>query len=342
MLNRRGFAAGGLGAMALAGIPSGPARAQERLSIAIEWAFQSLHAFLHAANREREFERRNLAVHLNRGFGSLNTVNRVAAGEVDVGFGDLNVALTYNMTAESERRVIIFAPIYDESEAAIVALASETRIPADLRRQRLAAPAGVSARLLFPMFAAANGLQPGDVVWQNVTPNLRELALAKRQVAGIAGSVSTMLPLLRASGVPTSDLQIFRYPDYGVDLLGFGFFARVDTIRNREAALTSFAAGVYAGVRNMLLDPTRGIEALASVYPYIDREVEAYRWQIARDVTMLNNRVRQSGIGSLAAERLANRLEAIARIASRELTLRPGDVFTDRFMPQADLRRVPA
>ncbi len=313
----------------------------EKLTVALEWAPQSLHAFLHLAEARGEFARRGVAVSINRGFGTLNTVNRVANGEVDVGFGDLNVALAFNLTADPARRVTIVAPIYDESEAALVTWASEARVPADLRRKRLAAPAGVSVRVLFPLFAQANGIAAGDVVWQNVAASLREFALAKRQADGIAGSISTMLPLLRASGVDESELTIFRYADFGVELLGLGFFARADTAAAKQAALGGFAGGAYAGLQAMLADPAAGIAALMARYPYIDGQAEAYRWEIVRDRTLLTLGARQNGFGTLEPARIERRLAVLALATGAQNPPAASQMFTDRFLPPLGERRVP-
>ncbi len=328
-------------ALALGAPVAARAQAPETVRVAVEWSLQSLHAFLHLADARGEFARRGVVVPIARGFGTLDTVNRVARGETDIGFGDLNVALTYNLTADPARRVVIVAPIYDESEAALVTWASEARVPADLRRKRLAAPAGVSARVLFPLFAEANGVAAGDVVWQNVSASLREFTLVKRQADGIAGSISTMLPLLRASGVAEGELTIFRYADFGVELLGFGFFARVDTVAARPTALRAFAGGAYAGIQAMLTDPAAGIGALVDRFPYIDAASEAYRWEIVRDRTLLTLNARQNGFGTLPPARVERRVAALARAAGVANPPAAGEMSTDRFLPPLDERRVP-
>ena len=94
-------------ALALGAPVAARAQAPETVRVAVEWSLQSLHAFLHLADARGEFARRGVVVPIARGFGTLDTVNRVARGETDIGFGDLNVALTYNLTADPARRVVI-------------------------------------------------------------------------------------------------------------------------------------------------------------------------------------------------------------------------------------------
>ncbi len=331
-------------ALALAGLfAAGPVAAQspaepQPARFAVEWQLQSLHAFVAVAEAKGEYAKRGTRVALERGYGTLNTVQRVASGEVDFGFGDLNVALAHNLQAPAAQRVTIVASVYDESEAALITRNKDIRTAADLKRRRIAAPPGVSARILFPLFAQGAGLAPTDVVWQNISPNLREFVLAKSQVDGIVGSISTILPSLKVMGTGESELTVFRYADYGVELLGLGMFVRNDHLASDETRIRAVVGGSLAGIMLMLENSGDGIAALRSVDPFVEPTTEQYRWEIARDRTLLTPHTRVAGLAALQTARVERRLASLATATNSTAQLKAADVYTDRFLPPVSER----
>ncbi|MFN7191909.1 MAG: ABC transporter substrate-binding protein [Rhodospirillales bacterium] len=328
-------------AFAAAGRPGFAGAADTPVRMAMEWSLQGLHAYIPYAAAKGEFAKRGVEVDFGRGYGTFDTVNRVANGDIDVGLGDLNVALAFNLAAAPDRRVVIVASLYDESEAALVARAKEIRTPADLKRRRLAAPPGVSARILYPLFARAANPDASEVVWQNVSANLREFVLAKSQVDGIVGSISTILPSLRNMGVQESELTVFRYADYGIELLGLGLFVRADATARMPDKIAGVVGGAIAGLKLMLVDPEAGVAALRTVDPLIEPGTELYRWQLARDRTLLTLNVRQNGIADLAPARVQRRLAALAEATGSQASLNADDVYTSRFLPPLAERTLP-
>jgi NitT/TauT family transport system substrate-binding protein len=72
------------------------ASAQTSVKFAIDWVFQGLHAPFAVAAQKKYFEREGLAVKVDRGSGSSDTIAKVASGTYDIGYGNTNLLVKFN------------------------------------------------------------------------------------------------------------------------------------------------------------------------------------------------------------------------------------------------------
>ena len=93
----------------------------------------------------------------------------------------MNVLVKFN-AKNPGNKVFSFYIVLDNTLSAIVALKkSGIRTPKDLVGRKIAAPVWDNSRILFPIFANANGFSPDAVNWLSVKPTIRDsLLLAAR------------------------------------------------------------------------------------------------------------------------------------------------------------------
>ena len=166
-------------------VAGGPAAAQTAVKFTLDWKFEGPAApFLVAIDRGH-FTAEGLDVSIDTGNGSVEPINRVASGNYDIGFGDINTLIKFRDQNPANNIKAVFM-VYNKPPFAIVTRKSRgIREPKDLEGKKLGAPAGDGTFAQWPIFVHANGIDASKVTVENVGFPVREPMLAAGQVDAI-------------------------------------------------------------------------------------------------------------------------------------------------------------
>jgi NitT/TauT family transport system substrate-binding protein len=310
-----------------------PACAQTNVNFSVGWAWQGDHSIWALAIERGFFATEKLAVKMDRGYGAGDTITKVATGVYDIGFCDINALVKFNAD-NPDKRVITFFQIYNKTLAAVLTTAaSGIKSPKDLEGATLAGTLGEASRLLFPAFARANGVDPSKISWQSVSPQMREMLLARGQVKAMAGFTSTAYFNLKAAGVPESEIVVLPYSGYGLDLYGSGLITTAEFAEKNPEVLAAFIRATIAGIRRQVGDPKPGIAALKKRDPLLNEELEIARFELIVKNGIITEDVKANGFGTLTPERMAQVISVNAEAYKIANPPRPEDVFTTKFLP---------
>jgi len=224
-----------LAALALASLTlAGPARAQDKVLLQLDWIPTGEHAAYFAGAAKGFFKEQGIDLSLTRGYGSGDTINKVAAGAAPFGVADLGGVLAAR--ARQNVPVVSIADIYTHSPHSLFVLKSSgiTNFRG-LEGKRIAVSAGNSHRLYFPEVARRAGTDPDKIIW--VTTDATAMAammISKRadaapfysihhyyqnKAAKQAGEEIVVLPFVEtgfaiyAATIVTTDDMIQKNPD---------------------------------------------------------------------------------------------------------------------------------
>ena len=184
----RAFRRAGVAAALVVLATSALAQGTTKLRFAADWAFQGPQAPFLLPHENGCYTRAGIDVVTDRGFGSGDTITKVATGAYDIGFGDINAMMEYNARQPDSKLIAVFM-IYDGASLSIISRKGNgIAKPADLVGKTIAAPPGDASRRLFPVLAKANNFDPASVKWMNVSPELRESMLARKSADAISGA----------------------------------------------------------------------------------------------------------------------------------------------------------
>lgn len=108
----------------------------------LSWLFQAVDAPLAIALDKGYFAEAGLDVTYERGFGSADSITKIAAGQYDIGEGDMYSMMEFN-EKNPDQQLVAVAIKFNRSPFVIVTKADEgVDSPADLSGKNLAAPAG--------------------------------------------------------------------------------------------------------------------------------------------------------------------------------------------------------
>ena len=317
------------------------AAAQAKVKLVLDWQIQGPQAPFITAKATGAFTSQGLDVTIDRGTGSQKTIELVATGTYDVGYGDVNSMIEYNVK-NPQTPLIAVAMVLNSPPFALLSLKRYgIREPKDLKGASIGAPAGDAPRRLWPIFAKHVGLPVDSVSWTNMAPPLREPALVKGDVKAISGFYFTgFLNLTENLKVPESDVVAFRYSEHGIDLYGNAVIVRVDWLKAHEDTMRRFLAALNVGFKATLKDPKGAIAHIKAAEPLSNEATELKRLQLAISTNMVNDEVKKNGLLAIDPERMQRAIEQM--VVAFELPSKPtvAQVFTGAYLPPVADRRI--
>jgi NitT/TauT family transport system substrate-binding protein len=318
-----------------------PAAAQTTpIRFALDWALQGNHAMWVLADEKGIFRDNGLSVKIDRGFGSGDTAVKVASGAYDLGFTDISTAVKLNADNPDKRLVSIYQ-VFDRTAAALITLKGRgITNPKEAAGKKLGAPEGEGSRMIFPAFAKAAGIDTSKIAWTSMAANLRDTMLAQGQVDAVTGFLFTTYFNLVGVGIPEANIVAWPYAENGLDLYGSAIVARADWLEKNPQAAAAFVKSSVLGLRALLADVPGGMAAIKKREALFDEQLEARRFAMTRDRSILTPNVKQHGFGYLDMTRAETLIRVNAEAYGVANPPSAASMFTDRFLPPASDRQV--
>ena len=283
------------------------------------------------------FARAGVNVEVDRGYGSADAITKVAGRAYDMAFADIGALIQFNGKQTGGQVISVFQ-VYEVAPMLILSLKkSNITKPSDLAGKQLASPPGASSRVMFPLFAAATGLDPSSVSWIDVTPQLRETLLVQGRTDAITTLVTDLAGLERL-GLTENDVAIMRFSDFGVALYGHCILTTAEFAAKNPETVKKVLKGIAEALKAAIADPSLSIAAIKKREPLIDEKVERARLELVIKHAIVTDRVRREGLSAVDPDRMKQTIEMVAKT----FNFPPLDVATiyrpDYLPPRAELR----
>jgi len=310
------------------------AQAQSRLPVKfiMDWAFEGAQSIWTLAEERGCFSKAGIDITIDRGFGSGDTVSKLAAGAYPIGVSDFNTVVQFD-AKNPDRRLIAIFMISDGSPLSVVTL-KENHIskPQDLVGKKIVDPVGEASRVMFPAFARANNVDPASVEWVTVAPDLRQPTLLHKQADAAAGHMFTVYNGLVQLGVKKDDIVVMRYADWGVDFYGNAIVTTKAWADEHPAAAKAFAACAVEGIKASRADPNAAIASLKKHNPLLREEIELASLDFSNKIAIGTPNALKNGLSSVTKERLERTVKQAT--AALDLPAPPLDeLWTDKYLP---------
>jgi NitT/TauT family transport system substrate-binding protein len=342
-LSRRGFGrlvtAAGIGACA--GLGSRAAKAAAiPLRLVLDWRFEGPAALFLRAIDKGYFRAEGLDVTIEPGANSRDAIPRVAAGNYEACFGDVNSLIRFrdeNPTVDLKAVMIV----YDRPPFAIVGRKSRgiTSDPKSLEGKKLGAPAADGSFAQWPIFKKINRIDDAKMRFENIGFQVREPMLAAGEVDAVFGFAHSSVINLKARGVPADDIVTLLMADHGLDLYGNAVIISPRFLVEQPQAVRGLLRAITRSVREVVANPDA---ALASVLERADGarpEIELERLKMAVEHYVMTPYVKANGFGGINEGRWQRALEQIAQAVPLKDKLKAGNAFAEGFLP-AEAERI--
>jgi NitT/TauT family transport system substrate-binding protein len=315
-----------------------PAGAQTpTVKLTLDFAIQGQQSPFVLAAEGGHFARAGVVVQVDRGYGSADAITKVASGAYDMAFADIGALIQFNGKQAGAKVISVFQ-VYDAAPMLILSLKkSGIAKPADLAGKRVASPPGASSRVMFPLFAAANGLDPTSIRWIDVTPQLRETLLVQGQTDATTALVTDLAGLERL-GITESDLNIMRFSDFGVGLYGHVVLTTPEFAAKNPDAVRRVVKGVAEALKAAIADPGQSIAAIKKREPLVDEKVERSRLELVIKNAIVTEHVKREGLSAVDDVRLKQTIDMVAKTFNLA-PIDPASIYRPEFLPpRAELR----
>lgn len=325
-LVRAGVAALVLGLFASSGGAQTP-----NVKLTLDFAIQGQQSPFVLAAEGGYFARAGVNVQVDRGYGSADAITKVASGAYDMAFADIGALIQFN-GKQAGAKVVSVLQVYDAAPMLILSLKkSNITKPRDLAGKRLASPPGASSRVMFPLFAVANGLDPASVNWIDVTPQLRETLLVQGQTDATTALVTDLAGLERL-GITENDLNIMRFSDFGVGLYGHCILTTPEFAAKNPDVVKKVIKGVVEALKVAIADPAVSIAAIKKREPLVDEKVERGRLELVIKNAIMTDRVRRDGLSAVDPDRMKQTIEMVAKTFNIP-TPDPASIYRPDYLP---------
>lgn len=322
---------------------SAAASAQDltEINFSLDWAWQGMHGPFLLAQDRGYYAEEGLDVTFDRGFGSGDTISKIAAKAYPMGFAEGTSLLKFN-AENPDDQVITVLVINDQSPTGVISTKENgVATPADLMGKKVSATQNAATVLLWPVFAELNGLDEDGIEYLFVEPSLRDSMVIQGQADATFGfSTTTVLNMIQA-GVAKEDVTYFTMAQYGLQPYSSSIIVRKDYAEENPDIVKGFVAATVKGMIDMFEDPESGIVLLKEQEPLIDVEIETARWYLAEELALLTPSVLENGISEVDRERYETAAKQVAQAFDIDVEPNMDDYFDASFLPPLEDRQIP-
>jgi NitT/TauT family transport system substrate-binding protein len=286
------------------------------------------------------YKAEGLDVTIDSAAGSVEPINRVAAGTYDMGFADVNSLMKFRDANPAMPIKAIFM-VYNRPPFAIVGRKSRgVTTPKDLEGKKLGAPAPDGAYAQWPIFVQANGIDASKVTIENVGFPVREPMLAAGQVDAITGFSFSSFINLKDKGVAVDDITVLLMADYGVNLYGNAVIVNPKFAAEHPDAVKGFLRAFTKGLKETVKSPDTAVDSVLKRNDIAKKATELERLNMALRDNVITAEVKANGYGGIDSGRFAKAIEQIGLTYKWKAEKpKPDDIFDASFLPSAADRK---
>lgn len=250
-----------LAGLMLAGSPTMPAHAQDKLSVRLDFSPWGVQAAMHLAKNRGWFREANLDVDIQDGRGSGNTIQLVNAGQADVGQVQVGLVGSARAQGAAIRSIMTFQRRTDL--CVLVDRDSPMTRVADLRGKTVVVFAASPWAPFIDTYLRSGGLTRNDLRVDVVDPAALWGTYVAKRADGLMSTVGSALPVAERPR-PSKCLLA---SDAGIAFPSYGLVAREDTIANKAAALRRLIQVQQRAWEHLRTNPDDGVKAMIAERP---------------------------------------------------------------------------
>ena len=329
-------------AAALAGLGAvSPLQAQTPIRFSLDWKYEGTQSPFLVGVDKGYFKEEGLDVTVDTAGGSVEPINRIASGNYQMAFADINSMIKFRDQNPAVQVKAVYM-VYNSPPFAIVGRKSlGISNPKSLEGKKLGAPAADGAYAQWPIFVQANGIDVSKVTIMNVGFPVREPMLVSGNVDAITGFSFSSYMNVKYSGVRQDDIVVMLLSDYGVKLYGNAIMVNPAFAADKPEAVKGFLRAFNRALKYTAKNPADAINSVMKWNETAKREVEMDRLTMALRDNIVTPEVKQNGFGAVDMARLDSSIEQIALTYKFNAEKPRGSaVFDPSFLPAAADRRV--
>lgn len=315
---------------------AGGAQANEQVNFILNWVAGGDHAPYYYAKKMGWYEKAGIDLDLIQGKGSSLAAQRAGAGLDQFGLADMTTILVAIGKGADEVAVMnVYANypggFYWKKSSGIKGVK-------DLAGKKVGNPPGDAARALWPALAKANGMDPNNITWVNLSPNAKLPALKAGSVDAVTEFYNLHFAYQQALG---ADMGYLAWKDAGVDPYGNSIAVNGAFYKAHHDLVANFVKVTQKAFAACVKDADPCIKALVEANSGLKYDDQMKNWRLVEQL-MSDKTSQADGLGWMSPERMKETYDLVKTYLG--LT-KPFDVtkyYTNQFLdPSIKMKAIP-
>jgi len=316
----------------MAMLPVPQADAQDRALLQLDWIPTGEHAAYFGGVQQGIWRELGIDLSLTRGFGSGDTITKIAAGAAQFGVADIGAL----MVARARQNVPVTAimQVYTHSPHSMFVLRSSgiTSLR-ELEGRRISITPGNSHRLYFPEVARRAGANPDSITWVNMDGSAMAAMLIARRVDAAPFFAIHHYYQNKAAQRAGQEIVVLPFVETGFAIYSTSLVAPNNLIAQNPDLVRRFVLGAQRSFEWARDNP------LAACRHHVARNPEVVlddcQGSLRATLTyVFSDHQRATGFGRWEAERLGFTWRNVAESQQIDpATIQPASFVTTTFLP---------
>ncbi len=311
---------------------SSPAHAQVKdITLALDWMVNGSHAPFYVAVDKGFYKSAGFNVEIVRGYGSGDTVKKVAAKLAGMGICDFATMVTSVIREKTPVKAV--AAVYGKAMLGILYLKeSGIKTPKDLEGRKIARSASGASVNMFPAFIKANGIDRSKITEVVVDATSFLPMLLSRQVDAVLEQSVHQGRFQKAAdeGGQKVTVMSMLYSDFGLETYGNVIFTHNDLIEKEPKMVKDFVQASLKGLAYSFDHPEEAVGILSKMVPQVTKE-RAMEELLAMKATWSDDMLKV-GLGYMTPERTKVSVDNIVNALALEKPSSMNLFYDNRFV----------
>ena len=303
-----------------------PAAAQDKMQLQLNWFHLADHSPIYLAMKKGYYKEEGIDLTVLRGSGSADSAKKIDLGQADVGISDAPTVLTAISKGANLKMVAV---VYDKAgNNLFFRKSANIKTPKDLVGKKIAVPPADSHRVLWPAFAAINGIDPASVTLVNIKPEGKQAIVAAGEVDGSFDLYTSYAIWEKVLG--KGEVGHLLWADFGLPIYGHTYFVNNDLLQKNPKLVERFLRATHKGWRDAKANPKASIDAMVEMVPGLDGATLLATMPQILDLCV-TERSAKYGLGWIEPELMQKTMDITFANNKPEKALAVNDVFTNQY-----------
>jgi NitT/TauT family transport system substrate-binding protein len=317
--------------VALASLLPSPASAADKVRFQTDWLPSGEHAMYYGAWQKGIFAEEGIDITITRGYGSGDTVTKLAGGAFDFGVADVASVLTAR--ARQNVPVKSIAALYNQSPHSLFVLKSSgiTNFKG-LEGKRISITPGNSHKFYFPKVAEKSGTDPNKIIWVNMDGAAMAAQLIAKKIDAAPFYSIHHYYINKAAKAAGEEIIVLPFVEAGFRIYAASIVATDETIAKRPDLTRRFLRAVKKAFDWARDNPEEACKLHIQKVPEVALDDCVHSVKAVMDFVYTDHE-KKFGWGRVSPERLATTYEAVAEAQNLDPKWDPNQAFDTSLLP---------
>ena len=307
------------------------ALAADQVTLALDWIVNGTHAGYFVALEKGFYAGNDLNVTIVRGYGSGDTIKRLASGRANFAVADMGALV--GARANDDVPVKAVAAVYGKAALGLLYL-KESGIngPKDLEGRALGRSAAGASVLMLPGFFKINGVDRGKVNEAVIDATSFLPMLLARKVDAVSEQSIHLPRFQRAAEKQGLHVAAMRFADFGLVAYGNMVMTTDSSIKDNPDLVKRFTQATVKGLAYAFDKPQEAVAILQKQHREVDPDFSLDELLSTKELAW-SEEAKTNGLGFISREKMTSTRDIVTSALSLKRIVPVEELYTVQFLP---------